>query len=310
MDTDRGLPDLDAMYRDVVLDHFRNPRGRQPLPDRTACNEGQNPVCGDHCRLCLKVDGGTIAGVEVQGRGCAISTASGSMMAALLPGRTLSEATRLLEAFKGVMHGQPPPPGLDLGDLDALEGVRQFPVRVKCALLAWTTLEGLLKILPAQASAAPASREGEGDARSSGPPSPAGHDPDPQAGLADRRGGGAAAAAPASRPAPRADAAAPPSPETVLEAVKPVTDPEIGLGVVDLGLVYGVDVDAATGRVVVRLTLTTPACPYGPSLLRQIEEAVRGVPGVTDVKVELVWDPPWDPKTMASDLAKDVLGLW
>ncbi len=279
MDIDRGMPDLDAMYRDVVLDHFRNPRGRKALAGPTACNEGQNPVCGDHCKLCLQVADGKIAGVEVQGRGCAISTASGSMMAELLPGRTLPEATRLLEAFKGAMRGQAPPQDVDLGDLDALEGVRQFPVRVKCALLAWTTLEDLIKVLPA-APAGPVPAV---------PPPPA---------------------APPGAPPPVAGAPAALSSEIVLEALRPVVDPEIALSVVDLGLVYGADVDPAAGSVVVRMTLTSPGCPYGPALMRQIEAAARGVPGVKDAKVDLVWTPPWDPKTMASDMAKDVLGIW
>ena len=294
MDTDRGLPDLDAMYRDVVLDHFRNPRGRKPVAEPTACNEGQNPVCGDHCRLCLKVDGGKIAGVEVQGRGCAISTASGSMMAELLPGRTIPEATRLLEVFKGAMHGQAPPPDVDLGDLDALDGVKQFPVRVKCALLAWTTLEDLIKVLPAAAAGPAPAAPVSGGAIAS----PAGGRD-----IRPARGPASVSAAPAGSPVAL-------SPETVLEALRPVVDPEIALSVVDLGLVYGADVDPAAGRVVVRMTLTSPGCPYGPALMRQVEEAARGVPGVKDAKVELVWTPPWDPKTMASDMAKDVLGIW
>jgi nitrogen fixation NifU-like protein len=269
MEIDRGLPELDALYRDVVLDHFRNPHGRKTVAEPTACNEGQNPLCGDHVRLCLKVADGRIADVEVQGRGCAISTASGSMMAQLLPGRTLEEARRLLQAFKGTMRGEAPPPGLDLGDLDALGGVRQFPVRVKCALLAWTTLDDLLQSLPAAAPAAP------------------------------------------PIPAPAAPAApAPLTKETVLEALKPVVDPEIGISLVDLGLVYGVDLDAEGRRVRVRMTLTTPACPYGPMLFDRAREAVRRIPGVADAAVELVWDPPWNPRTMASDTAKDALGIW
>jgi nitrogen fixation NifU-like protein len=269
MDIDRGMPDLDALYRDVVLDHFRNPRGRRTVAAPTACNEGQNPVCGDHVKLGVRVVDGTIAELEVLGRGCAISTASGSMMAELLSGRTLDEAKRVLEAFKGVMRGEAPPAGVELGDLDALEGVKKFPVRVKCALLPWTTLEDLIQGLS---------------------------------------GGGPAATTPS---APAADPGAPaPTKEEVFQALKPVVDPEIGIGLVDLGLVYGVDVDAEKRLVTVRMTLTTPACPYGPMLFEQTRQAVRKMPGVAEAKVELVWDPPWDPKTMASDMAKDALGIW
>ncbi len=135
---------LDEIYRDVVLDHYRSPRGRAPLdaPDTRA--EGTNPLCGDEVTLELKFAGDRIAEVAVKGRGCSISVASGSMLADMLPGKTRAEATQILSAFRSLMHGQKPADGLDLGDLEALEGVKKFPVRVKCALLAWTTLEEAL----------------------------------------------------------------------------------------------------------------------------------------------------------------------
>lgn len=146
---DRDVPDLDALYRDVVLDHYRNPRGRKAVAAPTCVNEGFNPVCGDQVKLSLKLEGGKVSAVEVQGRGCAISVASGSMMADLLPGKTEVDARRLLEAFKGMMHDRGAPAGLEIGDLDALEGVKKFPVRIKCALLAWTTLEDAFKAVQA-----------------------------------------------------------------------------------------------------------------------------------------------------------------
>jgi nitrogen fixation NifU-like protein len=145
----RGVPELETLYRDVILEHFRNPRGRKALAAPTCRNEGFNPVCGDQVRLALKIESGKVAGVEVDGRGCAISVASGSMMSELLAGKTEGEARRLVEVFKGMMHGQGIPAGADVGDLDALEGVKKFPVRIKCALLAWTTLEDALKALEA-----------------------------------------------------------------------------------------------------------------------------------------------------------------
>jgi nitrogen fixation NifU-like protein len=135
---------LDEIYRDVVLDHYRSPRGRTEIASPDARGEGTNPLCGDEITLALKFDGDRIQEVAVQGRGCSISVASGSMLAELLPGKTRAEAVRILDAFKALMHGHPAPEGLDLGDLDALEGVKKFPVRVKCALLAWTTLEEAL----------------------------------------------------------------------------------------------------------------------------------------------------------------------
>ena len=153
---DRPEVALDELYREVVLDHHRHPRGRAPIGRVDARAHGFNPVCGDEVVLSLALDGETIAGVQVQGRGCAICTASGSIMAEMVPGRTLAEAETTSEAFRGVMHGQPTPAGADLGDLEALEGVQKFAVRVKCAMLPWVTL----------ADAVRAWRSGAGEAAS------------------------------------------------------------------------------------------------------------------------------------------------
>jgi nitrogen fixation NifU-like protein len=142
---DRPEVALDELYREVVLDHHRRPRGRTPLARVDARAHGLNPVCGDEIHLNLSLDGDRITGVEVQGRGCAICTASGSMMAELVPGHTEGEAAAFAEVFRNVMHGKPAPAGTDLGDLEALEGVRRFPVRVKCALLPWVTLLDALR---------------------------------------------------------------------------------------------------------------------------------------------------------------------
>lgn len=135
---------LDEIYRDVVLDHYKSPRGRAPIASPDVHVEGTNPLCGDEVTLELKFHGDRISEVGVKGRGCSISVASGSMLAEMLPGKTREEAAQILSTFKALMHGQKPADGTDLGDLDALEGVNKFPVRVKCALLAWTTLEEAL----------------------------------------------------------------------------------------------------------------------------------------------------------------------
>jgi nitrogen fixation NifU-like protein len=136
---------LDEIYRDVVLDHYRSPRGRKSLEQVDAAADGQNPLCGDEVSIQIIFDGDRIKDVAVKGQGCSISIASGSMLAELLPGKTRAEAEKILAAFKAMMHGEPMPDDLDLGDLDALTGVQKFPVRVKCALLAWTTLADALK---------------------------------------------------------------------------------------------------------------------------------------------------------------------
>jgi metal-sulfur cluster biosynthetic enzyme len=98
--------------------------------------------------------------------------------------------------------------------------------------------------------------------------------------------------------------------EQVMEALKPVIDPEIRLSIVDLGLIYGVDLDEEGKKVSVRMTLTTPMCPYGPMLVSQVQDVLNCLPGIQEGQVVLAWDPPWNPREMASDEAKDVLNLW
>jgi nitrogen fixation NifU-like protein len=131
---------MDSLYREVVLDHHRNPRGARPLDDYDVQASGKNPSCGDEVTLQVRFDGDRIAAVGVLSEGCAISTSSGSMMAELIEGRSLAEVEQVADRFKAVMHGNEFPTDVDLGDLEALEGVKQFPVRIKCALLPWITL--------------------------------------------------------------------------------------------------------------------------------------------------------------------------
>jgi metal-sulfur cluster biosynthetic enzyme len=99
-----------------------------------------------------------------------------------------------------------------------------------------------------------------------------------------------------------------PTPDEIREAIRPVQDPEIRLGIVDLGLVY--DIRNVDGVVDVDMTLTTPFCPLGPTMMADVVRAVRALPGVKDVNVNLVWEPQWDPKTMASEEARDALNIW
>jgi len=135
-----SLGPVDDLYREVILDHHRNPRGREPLTDPDLTAEGKNPSCGDEVTLQLNFDGETITEVGVLAQGCAISTSSGSMLAELIEGRTVAEAAQIAEAFRQVLHGNEFPADVDLGDLEALEGVQKFPVRVKCAVLPWVTM--------------------------------------------------------------------------------------------------------------------------------------------------------------------------
>ncbi len=155
------MPGLEDLYREIILDHYRNPRNRGELPSPPARRaEGFNPLCGDEIQVFLDVDGGTVRDIRVSGQGCSISQSSASMMSAAVKGKTVDEARKLVRSFKGMMSihergldGAPDhdgdgddeidptaEPGSKLGDLEALRGVVKFPVRIKCATLAWNTL--------------------------------------------------------------------------------------------------------------------------------------------------------------------------
>ncbi|HXE73080.1 MAG TPA: SUF system NifU family Fe-S cluster assembly protein [Candidatus Nitrosotenuis sp.] len=134
----------DELYREIILDHFSRPRYKGRLERPTLALEGVNPTCGDALTLDLRLEGDQIREVGFTGHGCAISMASASMLAEMIHGRSVDQARRLAQAFKARMlsRGQlpEPPPDIDLGELEALDGVRRYPVRIKCALLAWNTL--------------------------------------------------------------------------------------------------------------------------------------------------------------------------
>lgn len=136
---------LDELYRDVILDHFRSPRNTGELLGAAIHAEGNNPLCGDQMAFWASLNGDKIAQAQFLGKGCAISQAAGSMLTEQLQGKTLAEADALIRSMKGLMQGKDPDPGVDLGDLEALAGVRKFPVRVKCAALSWNVLEQGLK---------------------------------------------------------------------------------------------------------------------------------------------------------------------
>jgi len=135
---------LDDMYREVIMDHFRAPRGKDPLKTIDIETGGHNPSCGDELELQLELDHDRIKDVHVGCKGCAISVASGSMLAEIVKGRPIEEVKRIAELVKRMLKGEEVELPDDLEDIDALKGVRQFPVRIKCALLSWATLmEGI-----------------------------------------------------------------------------------------------------------------------------------------------------------------------
>ena len=147
------MPGLEDLYREIILDHYRNPRNRGELETPPAHKvEGFNPLCGDEIVVYVDLDGDTVTDIKIAGQGCSISQSSASMMSAAVKGKTLAEVEQLTRAFKAMMsihesslEGEEPiddtdVPGAKLGDLEALRGVVKFPVRIKCATLSWNTL--------------------------------------------------------------------------------------------------------------------------------------------------------------------------
>jgi nitrogen fixation protein NifU and related proteins len=138
------MSELTDLYQEVILDHNRRPRNFRAIASPSHHAEGYNPLCGDRLNLYVQVHGDTITDVAFEGSGCAISKASASLMTDALKGKTVSEANSLFERFHRVVTTPPDQPVEDLGKLSVLAGVREFPVRVKCASLAWHTLKAAL----------------------------------------------------------------------------------------------------------------------------------------------------------------------
>ena len=155
------MPGLEDLYREIILDHYRNPRNRGELPTPPAHRtEGFNPLCGDEVVVFLDVEDGVVKDLRISGQGCSISQSSASMMSTAVKGKTVAEARDVTRAFKAMMsiheHALDGDEGEDenvvdvkLGDLEALRGVVKFPVRIKCATLAWNTLTQGLEELSA-----------------------------------------------------------------------------------------------------------------------------------------------------------------
>jgi nitrogen fixation NifU-like protein len=165
------MPGLEDLYREIILDHYRNPRNRGELPSPPAHAEtGFNPLCGDEITLYVQVEGDRLADVKLTGQGCSISQSSASMMSTAVKGKSLAETRATIRTFKSMMsiheHRLDGPgdtddddssdadeePTVSLGDLEALQGVVKFPVRIKCATLSWNTLAQALDHLESEAA--------------------------------------------------------------------------------------------------------------------------------------------------------------
>jgi nitrogen fixation NifU-like protein len=167
------VPGLEDLYREIILDHYRNPRNRGELPTPPAYSEtGFNPLCGDEITLYVQMDGDRVADIKLTGQGCSISQSSASMMSTAVKGKSLGEARATIRRFKSMMSiheqkldgdgGEPleaedaAAAEVSLGDLEALQGVVKFPVRIKCATLSWNTLAQALDHLEGAAESASA----------------------------------------------------------------------------------------------------------------------------------------------------------
>ena len=150
------MPGLEDLYREIILDHYRTPRNRGELEPPAVRAEGHNPLCGDEIQVYLDVQNGVVNDIKVGGQGCSISQSSASMMTQAVKGKRLDEVRALVRRFKGMMSVDDAESDADdaavaavqLGDLEALQGVVKFPVRIKCATLAWNTLLQALSELP------------------------------------------------------------------------------------------------------------------------------------------------------------------
>jgi nitrogen fixation NifU-like protein len=141
------MSDLHALYQEVILDHCKRPHNFRPMPDSNRTAQGYNPLCGDKVTLFVKLDGDRIADVSFQGSGCAISTASASLLTETVKGKTLAEVESIFAGFHDLVTGKAKTDGTGpaLGKLAVFSGVSEFPVRVKCATLVWHTLRSALQ---------------------------------------------------------------------------------------------------------------------------------------------------------------------
>jgi nitrogen fixation NifU-like protein len=135
---------LEDLYKEVILDHYKNPRNKRDLPGAELSCSRNNPLCGDQVTLMAHLQDGRVADIAFQGSGCSISQASASMLTEAVQGRTVEEALDLAARFRGMMQGAVEPDEEALGDLVALRGVVRYPVRIKCAVLAWDVLQEVL----------------------------------------------------------------------------------------------------------------------------------------------------------------------
>ena len=270
------------MYQEIILDHYRNPHGRGLREPFEAEVHHVNPTCGDEVTLRVHLEGDTIADVSYEGMGCSISQASVSAMYDLVIGKTVPQALETGEHFMTLMQAKGDLSVAEkledeLEDAVAFAGVSKYPARIKCALMGWMAFKDASA--RALSVAQPPQRR---PVMSETTENPVTTDDD------------AAAELPAYKSALLED---------LEEAMRDVVDPELGINVVDLGLVYGIDVDESNVAIL-DMTLTSAACPLTDVIEDQSPQALTGGPGpglVDDIRINWVWMPPWGPDKITDD---------
>jgi nitrogen fixation NifU-like protein len=146
---------LDEIYKEVILDHYKNPRNKREMPDAELTCSKNNPLCGDEITVYVHADGGKVLDVSFVGQGCSISQSSASMMTESVSGKTVEEVGELSTSVRGMLSGEIEPAEDEFGELVALKGVVKYPIRVKCAVLAWDVLQDALAGEGAAAGSSP-----------------------------------------------------------------------------------------------------------------------------------------------------------
>lgn len=136
-----SFKNLDTLYRQVIMDHYKNPRNKGILEDDSLTIHMNNPTCGDRIQLTMKVEDGKVTDAKFDGEGCSISMSSASMMTQAIKGKSFEDAVKLSKIFSDMMQGKEYDDEMDLGDIEALQGVSKFPARIKCATLPWKAME-------------------------------------------------------------------------------------------------------------------------------------------------------------------------
>ncbi len=271
--------ELDSLYQEIILDHYRNPHHQGLREPYEAEVHHVNPTCGDEVTLRVHVADGRVADVSYDALGCSISQASASVMTDLVIGKPVDEALAIHEEFLALMQGkgQVEPDEDVLEDGIAFAGVAKFPARIKCALLSWMAWKDATTSA-VEPLGGRACRDYGGD--------------DVTTHTADH---GDLPEVPEASGAPAGSVT---TIDDVTEALKDVVDPELGINVVDLGLVYGVHLDGDTNAVI-DMTLTSAACPLTDVIQDQTNTALEGM--VNDVLINWVWMPPWGPDKITDD---------